>query len=233
MQPATKAVVAAGLVIVAFLTATLEAKDLPTAANARTSALPNNPEWLSPGRPTSSNEYSADLLLLAQASQARPERLPSLLWPPARGFGDFSSETYAPPPPMIGFLVGPLAAMTGHGPHATPLPAPMACEEDIDRHIALAAYLKSKLRLQGTQKDAWSKLEQAADSTIDKLHEACASLPVEQSRPPQITALIAFAEKLTSARVELLHAISGPLQAFYDSLSAKQRELLDTPPPML
>jgi hypothetical protein len=106
----------------------------------------------------------------------------------------------------------------------------LGCDESIDHRAAMAGYLKSKLRLQAGQRDAWQKIEQAAEPATDKMREICASLPPEPGPPPSSPNMVGIAEKQLAAQAELLRAIAGPLQALYDVLSPEQRAVLDRPP---
>jgi hypothetical protein len=103
------------------------------------------------------------------------------------------------------------------------------CEEEIDRLTGLAGYLRSKMRLQGGQKDAWQKVELAAALPTEKLRELCSTLP-SQPEPTNLVERIEFTEKQAAIRVDLFRAIHDPLHALYDSLSADQRALLAIPP---
>ena len=129
-----------------------------------------------------------------------------------------------PQPPGARFRIG-------LGP---PPPAPPStrsgCEEEIDRLTGLAGYLKSKIRLQGAQKEAWQKLELAATAPAEKLRELCSALPAQPEPPTRLLERIDFAEKQTAIRLELFRAIHDPLHALYESLSADQRALLAMPP---
>jgi LTXXQ motif family protein len=117
-------------------------------------------------------------------------------------------------------------------PPGLPPPPRIACEEDIDRLMALTGYLKSKMRLQGDQKIAWQKVEQKAEPSIEKMRDLCGRLPSQPAEPPGLLERIDFAEKQMTARVELLRAIAEPLQALYESLTPDQRALLAIARPM-
>jgi hypothetical protein len=133
------------------------------------------------------------------------------------------------PAGMPGPFGGP-PAMPGTMAGAMPPPSPrLACEEAINRHMALAGYLKGKLRLQGSQKDAWQKIEQAADPAVDKMRDLCAQLPSQMSGPPTLPDGIDLAEKQLAARGEFLRAIREPVRALYETLSPDQRAALNPP----
>jgi hypothetical protein len=107
----------------------------------------------------------------------------------------------------------------------------LSCEEAIDRHAAMAGYVKSRLRLNADQKVTWQKIEQAAEPAIDKMRDICAQLPSRMIGPPAVPEAIDFLEKELSARVELLRAVREPIRALYDGLSADQRAALAIPDP--
>jgi hypothetical protein len=115
----------------------------------------------------------------------------------------------------------------GFGPSAGPPPAArVACEEDVDRLMGLTGYLKSKMRLQGDQKTAWQKVEQAAAPGVEKMRDLCGRLPSQPAPPPNLLEQIDFTEMQMTARLELLRAVHEPLQALYEALSSDQRALL-------
>jgi LTXXQ motif family protein len=235
MKIAKKALVVTGLLAGAYLTVGLVAKDLPSALSAQDDTWANPLGGLSRGTPAFADDYGSDLMQLAQASQPRPSGQLSAMGPPVRSLSDFGPGPFAMllPPPAPGLLTDSPAPMMGHNPDFALPPARIVCEEGINRIAALAAYIKSKLRLQGAQKDNWSKIEQAAGPMIEKMHEACDTLPNGPSAPLTMLAMLSFAGKQASARAEFLIAVSDPAQAFYDSLSTEQRELLNrAPPPM-
>jgi hypothetical protein len=95
----------------------------------------------------------------------------------------------------------------------------------------LQAYLKSKFRLQGSQKQAWQKIEEAAEPALESMHELCAQLPDRIAGPPATPDMLDFVEKQLSARAAVLRAIREPVRAFY-SLSPEQRAVLQPPPPV-
>ena len=140
------------------------------------------------------------------------------LGPPSLGAG------FRPPPPP-----GPGSMLAGPPFPPIGLDRP-SCDESIDRHAAVAGYIHSKLRLQGTQNEAWQKIEQAAQPTIEKLREICASLPAEAGLPPSFPGMIGTLERQLTAHAQFLHAIAGPVQALYDTLSPQQRTVIDHPP---
>lgn len=171
-------------------------------------------------------DTSSDLVQLAQA--VRPQSPFGAGRMPPQG-----DEGMGPRPPH-----GPMADEPLAGPqpamHMPPGPPPFdraSCEEGINRHAAMAGYIKSKLQLQGAQKEAWRKIEEAAEPAVAKLHQICAQLPVNAGPPPAMPDVLEMAAKQTAARAEFLQAVSGPARALYDTLSADQRAALVPPPP--
>jgi hypothetical protein len=104
------------------------------------------------------------------------------------------------------------------------------CEENVDRYGAIAGYLKRKFRPQGSQKQAWQKIEEAAEPAIESMHELCARFPDPMAEPLATPEMLDFVEKQLSARAAVLRAIREPVRAFYDSLSAEQRAVLQPSP---
>jgi LTXXQ motif family protein len=138
------------------------------------------------------------------------------------------------PGPMI--FDGPMifGGMRPHGPmrpDGTMEPPRRECLEDIHRHSAMAGYLKSKLRLRESQKEAWRKIEEAAGPALEDMQALCDQLPDLMGAPPTMPDMIDFAEKQNSARAAFLRSIRDPFRALYDSLTAEQRALLQLPPP--
>jgi hypothetical protein len=136
-------------------------------------------------------------------------------------------------PRGVPFPPGP-GPMIFHGPmrpDGTMEPPRRECLENIHRHSALAGYLKSKLRLQESQKEAWRKIEEAAGPALEAMQALCDQLPDVLGAPPTMPDMIDFAEKQNSARAAFLRAIRDPFRALYDTLTAEQRALLQLPPP--
>lgn len=136
------------------------------------------------------------------------------------------------PPPMPG----------GPPPFAMPLPPRMApegappdigrtvCEEKAHFTSAFIGYIKSKLRLEGTQREAWARLEQAADAGIEKLRAACDLLPVDADTPRNVLEVLDVIVRQNTADLEFLAGLREPLRALYDVLTPKQQRLLLPPP---
>lgn len=93
----------------------------------------------------------------------------------------------------------------------------------------MAGYLKGKLRLQPNQREAWQKLENAAQAAIEKLHTTCESLPTEASSPLSLPDMMDMMEAQLSVRVELLRATREPLRALFDTLTPEQRRAMQPP----
>jgi hypothetical protein len=96
------------------------------------------------------------------------------------------------------------------------------CQENVDRYTAIAGYLKSKFRPQGSQKQTWQKIEEAAEPALESMHELCAQLPDRMAGPPATPDMLDFVEKQLSAHAAVLRAIREPVRAFYDSLSPEK-----------
>jgi hypothetical protein len=139
--------------------------------------------------------------------------------------------------PPFGGAVGPhlpgrgVMGLFGQSLRGSALSPRQACEEHVDRHMAIAAYLKSKLRLQGAQVEAWQKIEAAAAPTVEALRNLCADLPTRAGSPPSMPEVMAHAEKRLSAMLDFVRAVREPMRALYEMLSADQRAALM--PPML
>jgi len=136
-----------------------------------------------------------------------------------------------PPGPGPMTFDGPMRPHGPMRPDGTMEPPRRECLENIHRHAAIAGYLKSKLRLQESQKDAWRKVEEAAGPALEAMQALCDQLPDLLGAPPTMPDMIDFAEKQNSARAAFLRAIRDPFRALYDSLTAEQRALLQLPPP--
>ena len=180
---------------------------------------------------TMKDDKASLLIQLAHASrQPNDVRMAQMMPPPPFG-----------PPPSFGAPPHPHGWWHGHAPPDAMGPPPpphapltrAACEDRIDRKVAFAAFMKSKLRLQPQQRAVWQKLEQAAEPALGRLQAACDRLPAGAGAPPPLPDMIdAMAEQM-SARAALLKAISGPLRELFNTLSPEQRARLRPPgPPM-
>jgi hypothetical protein len=112
----------------------------------------------------------------------------------------------------------------------TPPSPRQICEEHINFGSAHVAYLKAKLRLQGNQKDAWQKLEQAAEPAVERMREACGQLPAQMGGAGNLPERIDVMARQLAVRTEFLQAIREPLRAVYDTLTPDQRAVLDRHP---
>jgi hypothetical protein len=124
----------------------------------------------------------------------------------------------APPVPRGAFA--PIGPHMGMGP---PPPTRAACEDHIDVEIGMAAYVKAKLRLQPSQREAWQKLETAAQGAIDKVRAACAGFPADANVPASLPEMLDAVEADLSARAEFLRATREPLRALFAALTPEQR----------
>jgi len=162
-------------------------------------------------------DYGATLTELAQA--VRP--------PSFKASGAVESGLREPRPqdPKGGFG-GADMGPPPFGPHHPPQPMRAACLEEIDVNMALAGYVKSKLNLQAGQRDAWRKIEDAAEPHLDRWRKACALLPEKPGASLSLPELVAAAAERTATRAALLAAVSEPVKALYASLAPDQRETL-------
>jgi hypothetical protein len=154
---------------------------------------------------------------------------------PAPGATIDVAQAFAPPDHPGGFDGGgpmrrPFGAFFAG---RVPMPAVprQACLEQIDRHAAIAGYIRSKLQLTAEQKEAWRKIEEAAEPQVQALRAVCAQLPDRPDMRPTLPELIDIAEKAVTTRAALLHAIREPVRHLYDLLTPDQRAALV--PPML
>lgn len=178
------------------------------------------------------DDHASLLLKLAQAS-----RQPDLAHQAIR-----TAQAFIPPPtfgepPVPHGAFGPFFPPAAMAPPPRPLTR-SGCENRINSEAAseaaMAGYLKSKLRLQPNQREAWQKLENAAQAAIEKLHATCESLPTEASSPLSLPDMMDMMEAQLSVRVELLRATREPLRAIFATLTPEQRQALQppvTPPP--
>ena len=225
MNTVTKVLMAANLVgVVAIVATVVTVKPMDAQGLEMAAQMPKDQSRL-PSKDMSGGtvDYADSLLELAQMSK------PPMLWRSG--------------PPMPPFAAdGPLGAgQRGFEPHFGPPagPPPMrpiaadrrACGETIDRAAGMAGYLKSKLNMDGPQKEAWAKIEQAAEPVVVKMRQICATLPDEPDAPPNFPAVITLADRQFAVRAEFVRAILGPAKALYDMLSPEQRAILDRPPP--
>ena len=161
--------------------------------------------------------------------------LPAQFGPPAStshetvGAGDPVRVAQAFGPPFA--FGAPHCAFPPGGPHMgphmdmgpPPPPTRASCEDRIDVELAMAAYVKAKLRLQPSQREAWQKLETAAQGAIDKVRSACAGFPTDADVPASLPEMLDAVETDLSARAEFLRATREPLRALFASLTPEQR----------
>jgi LTXXQ motif family protein len=133
---------------------------------------------------------------------------------------------------MVDVAYGARDALPLPTPPRWPVVSPVAaCEEDIDRHVALAAYMRSKLRLQGAQTEAWRRIEDAAVPALEALRSLCGEFPDPRASDRPIVEAISYGEKRLVAAAALLRAIREPARALYEMLSPDQRAALAPPAP--
>jgi len=216
MQQAIKvALLAAGLAVGPSAAAMLGATS-STAPKSRSIDMPFADRRGAAAMAEARGDESDTPIELAQA-MGRP------LDPPAGAFGGVPVQ-FGPPP-----ISRPGAF--GFAPPGGPPPSPrVACEEDVDRLMGLAGYLKSKMRLRDDQKALWQKVEQAAAPGAEKIRNLCERLPSQPAPQPGFLEHIDFAEMQMAARLELLRAVHEPLQALHETLTSDQRALLTLGP---
>jgi len=130
-----------------------------------------------------------------------------------------------------------LPPFPGHGPglpgRSPPKFAPRAhCLEDIDRHMAIYGYIRSKLQLTENQRGAAKAVDDALQSSVARLQVLCQTLPNDMVPPPGLMEAADFMEKQLSAKLDLLNAVKAPMQDLLAQLSPDQRAVLDAPPPL-
>ena len=136
--------------------------------------------------------------------------------------------------PMPGRMEPP--PFPGHGP-GLPDRSPQKfaprshCLEDINRHMAIYGYIRSKLQLTENQKAAAKAVDDALQSSVGKLQAVCQTLPNDMVPPPGLMERADILERQLSARLDLLRAVKAPLQDLLAQLSPDQRAVLDAPPP--
>ena len=188
--------------------------------------------------PLADDDLSAEFGAAAQTSHAPvgaadSVRIAQAFGPPFMfGAPPMPNGPPAPVGPHMGPHMGPpMGPPIGMG--SPPRPTRAACEDRIDVETAMAAYVKAKLRLQPSQREAWQKLEAAAQGSIDKIRAACAGFPADSNVAVSLPEMLDAVEADMSARAELLRAVREPLRALYASLTPEQRLAAQTflPPP--
>ena len=162
--------------------------------------------------------YDSGLPMELTQGEAPPSIFPPIIGP--RGH-----LTYPPGPDAMIF-----ADPTRHLGWAIESPR-RACQDNIDRYAAMAGYLKSKLRLVGSQKEAWQKIEEAADPGIESMRQVCEQLPDSATAPPPMPDALTLADRELSARVAVLRAVQEPVRVLYGLLTPEQRAALQWPLP--
>jgi hypothetical protein len=177
--------------------------------------------------PVTRNDDLADLLSGSMPRSHEPARAAA---------GMRVAQAFAPPPafgglPVLHGAFAPMPPPMGMG--RPPVPTRASCDDRVDVEMAMAAYVKAKLRLRPSQREAWQKLETAAQWAIDKVRAACAGFPADASVPASPPEMLDAVEAELSARVEFLRATREPVRALFASLTPEQRaaaQLLLPPP---
>lgn len=132
-----------------------------------------------------------------------------------------------------GRFPGPPSGPFGMGGPAGMRASPKAfCEGRIHLEAGIRAHLRSRLRLDAGQREAWSKMEALVEPIDLRARELCAALPADIAAPPAAPDKLAFAEKQLGLRLEMVKALQAPFREFYQTLTAEQRAVLDRPPMM-
>jgi len=136
--------------------------------------------------------------------------------------------------PMHGMMGPPL--FPGEGPglpdRSPPRFAPRTgCLEDINRHMAVYGYVRSKLQVTESQQAAAKAVDDALQSAVGKLQALCQTLPNEPAPPPGLMQRADVLERQLAARLDLLRALKTPMQDLIAQLSPDQRAVLDAPMP--
>lgn len=110
-------------------------------------------------------------------------------------------------------------------------PSPRAlCEERVHREAGMRAQLRSRLKLDSGQREAWTRMEALVEPVDLRARELCAALPLEAAGPPAAPDTLAFAEKQLGLRLEMMRLLQAPFRDFYLTLNPEQRVALDRPP---
>ena len=164
------------------------------------------------------------LTQLAQASGpagASPGALPHMPPRPPLPPHDMDADGPFGPPPEPGFFAGPRPMSR------------VACETRLDLQAGMVGFLTSRLRLTDDQRQAWRKVEDAAQPAIAKLHAACDRLARGPGDALNLPDELDVMEAQASARLDLVRATRGPVLALYQMLTPEQRdELRPHMPPM-
>lgn len=133
-----------------------------------------------------------------------------------------ANEAERPHPPHMAFMAPP----------SMPLSLTRnACENRLNSEAAMAGFFKSKLHLSSDERQAWNKIEDAAQPSLEQLRLICGRLPVDGSAAPSLLDMLDVAEAQTSARLDLIRATREPIRAFYAMLTPEQRAALEQPAP--
>ena len=143
----------------------------------------------------------------------------------------FMPHLGTPPGDMMEPPLWPVPGPRYPGRMPPKFPPRMICLEDISRHMAIYAYIKIQLQLTDSQKAAAKAVDDAMESSVAIFRTLCQTLPTEVAAPPGIMETADFMEKQLAARLDLLHALKGPMQDLFGQLSPDQRAVLDRPPP--
>ena len=144
--------------------------------------------------------------------------------------------------PRAEFAEGPMPGMMGPPPfpgegrglpdRSPPRFTPRTgCLEDINRHMAVYGYVRSKLQVTESQQAAARAVDDALQSAVAKLQALCQVLPNEPALPPGLMQRADLLERQLAARLDLVRALKAPMQDLIAQLSPDQRAVLDAPMP--
>lgn len=202
----------------------------PQALTFLSGAAPTNASFLPKDEsrivPSVDDDYASLLIELVQAARQPAQTPPDIRTAQAFGLSPAFGESAVAHGAFAPFDLPPGRML--------PMPVPMtrsSCEGRINAEAGMAGYLKSKLRLQPNQREAWQKLESVAEPAIEKLHTACEALPIEAGAPPSLPDLMDVMEAQLAARLEFIRVTREPLRALLATLSPEQRMALQPPLP--
>jgi hypothetical protein len=94
---------------------------------------------------------------------------------------------------------------------------------------AIRAVLRSRLKLDQGQREAWAKMEALVEPFDLKARELCETLPATPAEPTAPD-LLRLTEQALTLRLDMVKAIQEPFRGFYGTLTAEQRTVIDRPP---
>jgi hypothetical protein len=107
------------------------------------------------------------------------------------------------------------------------------CLDRIAHRAGARAYLKVRLELTADQMTAWNAFSKAADDADAKETTRCNALPTDMKDRPNFVDRLSREEDFMKARIERIEAVKPSLTAFYNTLTAEQKVVLDRPRGMM